>query len=154
MARRWRNRAARSRERLAAWRLEEEKQGHARRRALDGFQGEGGSNRRKKLKGGSDSKLHHALMRGLEGGEGWRRGGNCRRQRAVEMQRRRREVEGKGPDTRGQAVSDYKRVEGKNWTGRGRAGRVSWAATLGRKKREEKGRAGKEREGGELEGVF
>jgi hypothetical protein len=96
--------------------------------------------------------LHHALMRGLEGGEGWRRGGNCRRRSAVEMQRRWREVEGEGPDTRGQAVSDYKRVEGKNWTGRGRAGRASWAATLGRKKREEKGRVGKEREGGELEG--
>jgi hypothetical protein len=33
--------------------------------------------------------LHHALMRVLEGGEGWRRGENYWRWRAVEMQRRR-----------------------------------------------------------------
>jgi hypothetical protein len=47
--------------------------------------------------------LHHALMRGLEDGESWRRGGNCWWWRAVEMQRRRWEVEGEEADGQGPA---------------------------------------------------
>jgi hypothetical protein len=54
--------------------------------------------------------LHHALMRGLEGGEGWRRGENYWRRCAVEMRRRRggRLEEGECPDAWDRAVSERK----------------------------------------------
>jgi hypothetical protein len=84
--------------------------------------------------------FHCAIKRRIDGGRAKETGKTGRWRRPVEMQRRRWEVEGGGPDARARPVSEGRRGKGEmgHWGGTARG--EDWAARVRRKGRMKMGR--------------
>jgi hypothetical protein len=84
--------------------------------------------------------FHCAIKKRIEGGRVKETGKTGRRRRPVEMQRRRREVEGGGLDARTRPVSERRRGKGEMGHPGGTGRREDWAARVRRKGRMKMGR--------------